>query len=69
MHTMPAEQVARIGYRAMLQGRRVVVAGYSNQLQILSFKLLGPFMSLISNRRLMQMGSYFMGKVSYRSKQ
>ncbi|MEW5868579.1 MAG: SDR family oxidoreductase [Chloroflexota bacterium] len=61
---MPAAQVAMIGYRALLKGQRVVIAGGANRLQILSFKLLGPFMPLIPNRTLMQMGSFFMGKVN-----
>lgn len=63
-NAMAADEVARIGYRALMSGKRTVVAGKANQLQILSFKLLGPFMSLISNRMLMQMGSFFMGQVN-----
>ncbi|MFZ6029612.1 MAG: SDR family NAD(P)-dependent oxidoreductase [Chloroflexota bacterium] len=63
-NAMPANEVALIGYRALMSGKRTVVAGIANQLQILSFKLLAPFMSLISNRMLMQMGSFFMGQVN-----
>lgn len=62
-NAMPADEVAQIGYRALMRGRRVVVAGRANQIQILSFKLLGPFMTLISNRMLMRMGGYFMERV------
>jgi short-subunit dehydrogenase len=62
-NAMLPEQVAMIGYRSMMQGKRVVVVGGSNQMQILFFKLLGPLMPLISNRMLMQMGGYFMGGV------
>ncbi len=63
-NAMPAAQVAAIGYRALQRGRRTVIAGGANQLQILSFQLLGPFMGLVSNRQLMQLGRYFMGRVS-----
>jgi short-subunit dehydrogenase len=62
-NAMLPEEVAMIGYRSMMQGKRVVVVGSSNQMQILFFKLLGPLMPLISNRMLMQMGSYFMSGV------
>jgi short-subunit dehydrogenase len=63
-NAMSPDQVARIGYRALMRGERVSIAGRTNQLQILSFKLLGPFMPQISNRKLMQIGNYFMGEVS-----
>ncbi len=63
-NAMPAEDVALIGYRALMKGRRAVVAGSANQFQILLFKLMGPFMPLISNRALKRMGEYFMGEVN-----
>jgi short-subunit dehydrogenase len=62
-NAMAADQVALIGYRALMRGRRTVVAGTANQLQIFSFKLLGPLMDLVSNKSLMQMGSIFMGEI------
>ena len=63
-NAMAADEVAIIGYRALMSGKRTVIAGIANQLQILSFKLLAPFMHLISNRMLMQMGGFFMGQVN-----
>lgn len=64
-NAMPAGEVARIGYQALMRGERTVVAGTANQLQIFSFRLLAPFMSLVSNRMLKQMGAMFMGRVSH----
>ncbi len=63
-NAMPADKVALIGYRALMRGKRTVVAGIDNQIQILSFKLLGPLMPLISNKSLMRMGGFFMGQVN-----
>ncbi|MBI5950030.1 MAG: SDR family oxidoreductase [Chloroflexi bacterium] len=62
-NAMSPEQVAQIGYRALMAGKRTVVAGFANQFQILLFKLLGPFLPLFSNRMVMRMGDYFMGEV------
>lgn len=61
-NAMSAEEVAKIGYRALLNRQRTVVAGTANQIQILLFRLMGPFMPLLSNRVLMRMGEYFMGE-------
>jgi hypothetical protein len=62
--TMSAFQVAEIGYRALMRGQRVAVAGRSNQLQVLAFRLLGPFMPLIPNSILKRMGMFVMGRTS-----
>jgi len=62
-NAMPADQVAAIGYRALQRGQRVVVSGATNQLQVVFFKLAGLFMPLLSNRILMQMAEYFIGRV------
>ena len=54
--------VARIGYGAMQRGRPVAVAGFSNQLQVLSFQLMAPFLGLTPPAWLMAIGRPFMGR-------
>jgi short-subunit dehydrogenase len=60
--TMPAGQVARIGYRALMRGRPVVVAGLSNQLQVLAFQLSAPGLAFTPPAWLMAIGRLFMGR-------
>ena len=63
-HTMPPVLVAQIGYRAMQRGRPLAVPGFSNQLQVLSFQLMAPFMGLTPPAWLMAIGRLFMGRMS-----
>jgi short-subunit dehydrogenase len=61
-NAMPPARVAQIGYRAMQRGRPLAVAGFSNQLQVLSFQLMAPFVGLIPPAWLMSIGERFMGR-------
>ncbi len=63
-HAMAPARVAEIGYRAMLLKRPLVVAGFSNRLQVLSFHLMAPFLNLIPPAWLMTIGKFFMGRRS-----
>lgn len=63
-NTMPPARVAQIGYRAMQLGRPVVVAGLSNQIQVLCFQLMAPFLGLTPPAMLMAVGRLFMGRIS-----
>jgi short-subunit dehydrogenase len=60
--TMPAGQVAQVGYRALMCGRPVVVAGLSNQLQVLAFQLSAPGLAFTPPAWLMAIGRLFMGR-------
>jgi short-subunit dehydrogenase len=62
-NAMSPARVAQIGYRAMQRGRPVVVAGLSNQLQVLSFQLMAPFLGLTSPSWLMAIGKLLMGRI------
>jgi short-subunit dehydrogenase len=59
---MSPGRVAQIGYRAMQRGRPLVVTGFSNQLQVLSFQLMAPFLGLTPPTWLMAIGKLFMGR-------
>jgi short-subunit dehydrogenase len=61
-NAMSPARVAQTGYRAMQRGRSVVVAGFSNQLQVLSFQLMAPFLGLTPPAWLMAIGKLFMGR-------
>jgi hypothetical protein len=61
-NAMSPARVAQIGYRALQRGRPVVVAGFSNQLQVHSFQLMAPFLGLTPPSRLMAIGKLFMGR-------
>lgn len=61
-NAMSPARVAEIGYRALLRGRPRVVAGLSNQLQVLSFQLMAPFLGLTPPAWLMAVGKIFMGR-------
>jgi short-subunit dehydrogenase len=61
-HMMSAEQVAGIGYRALMQGRHVAVAGVGNRLQVLAFQLMAPLTPLMPPYVMKHVGSYIMGK-------
>jgi short-subunit dehydrogenase len=63
-HAMSPVHVAQIGYRAMHHGRPLVVAGFSNLLQVLSFQLMAPFLGLTPPAWLMAIGKLFMGRMS-----
>ena len=60
--TMSPAHVAQIGYRALQHGRPMVVAGLGNQLQVLSFQLMAPFLGLTPPAWLMAIGQIFMGR-------
>jgi short-subunit dehydrogenase len=59
---MAPDHVARIGYRALHRGRPVVVAGVANQIQVLAFQLMAPFIGLTPPAWLMAIGKAFMGR-------
>lgn len=61
-NAMSPGRVAQIGYSAMQRGRPIVVAGFSNQLQVLSFQLMAPFLGLTPPAWLMAIGKLFMGR-------
>lgn len=61
-NSMSAARVAQIGFRAMQLGRPLVVAGFSNQLQVLAFQLIAPFLGLTPPLILMAVGRLFMGR-------
>lgn len=59
---MSPGRVAQIGYRAMQRGGPIVVTGFNNQLQVLSFQLMAPFLGLTPPAWLMAIGKLFMGR-------
>lgn len=61
-YAMSPRRVARIGFRALQRGRPLVVAGVSNQLQVLSFQLMAPFLGWTPPAWLMAIGKIFMGR-------
>lgn len=61
-NAMSPARVADIGYRALQRGRPLVVAGFSNQLQVLMFQLMAPFLGLTPPAWLMAVGKLFMGR-------
>jgi short-subunit dehydrogenase len=61
---MSPVKVAEIGYQALRRGRPLVVAGFTNQLQVLSFQLMAPFLGLTPPALLMAIGRRFMGLAS-----
>ncbi|HSL31345.1 MAG TPA: SDR family oxidoreductase [Anaerolineales bacterium] len=61
-NSMAPVAVAQIGYRALQHGRPLVVAGLVNQLQVLSFQLMAPFLGLTPPAWLMATGRLFMGR-------
>lgn len=61
-HAMSPVHVAEIGYRALQCGRPLVVPGIHNQVQVLSFQLMGPFLALTPPAWLMAIGKLFMGR-------
>ena len=63
-NTMPAARVAQIGYHALQRGRPLVVAGFGNLLQVLSFQFMAPFLGLTPPAWLMAIGKLFMGRIS-----
>lgn len=66
---MSPMRVAQVGYQALQRGRPLVVAGLSNQLQVLSFQLMAPFLGLTPPAVLMAIGSLFMGRSGSRGSQ
>ena len=61
-YAMAPVRVAKAGYRALQKGRPLVVAGFGNQLQVLSFQLMAPFMGLTPPAWLFTIGKVFMGR-------
>jgi short-subunit dehydrogenase len=61
-HAMLPVYVAQIGYRALQSGRPLAVAGFLNQVQVLSFQLMAPFLGLTPPAWLMAIGRLFMGR-------
>ncbi len=52
-HMMPADQVARIGYDALVAGRRVVIAGAANRLTAFAARYAPHWLTLPVTHRLM----------------
>jgi hypothetical protein len=63
-NTMSAERVARIGYRALTNGRHVVVAGLQNKLMVLALQLIAPLMRVLPPQALKWGGELLMGRTS-----
>jgi short-subunit dehydrogenase len=63
-HTMTPSQVADIGYRTLMRGRHVTVAGLGNQLMVVAFQLMAPFLPLIPPAALNRVGAFIMGRSS-----
>jgi short-subunit dehydrogenase len=61
---MSAERVARIGYRALTNGRHVVVAGLQNKLMVLALQLIAPLMRVLPPQALKWGGELLMGRTS-----
>lgn len=61
-NAMSPVHVAQLGYRALQSGRPLVVVGFLNQVQVLSFQLMAPFLGLTPPAWLMAMGKLFMGR-------
>jgi short-subunit dehydrogenase len=61
-HMMSPSRVAAIGYRALMRGRHVAVAGFGNWLQVVGFQLMAPFLPLTPPAALKRVGEYVMGK-------
>lgn len=61
--TMPAKQVAEAGYKSLQRRRPLVVPGLGNQIQVLSFQLMAPFLSLTPPALLNAIGKRFMGRM------
>ncbi len=59
---MSPVEVADIGYRALMRGRSVVVAGFGNRAQVLSYQLMAPFIGLTPPSFLKSIGQYIMGQ-------
>jgi short-subunit dehydrogenase len=61
-NTMSSTRVAEIGYRALQKGQPLVVPGFSNQLQVVAFQLMAPFLGLTPPAWLMSISKIFMGR-------
>ena len=61
-HAMSPARVAQIGYRALLNGRPLVVPGLHNQFQVLCFQSMAPFLGLTPPAWLMAISKMFMGR-------
>ena len=61
-NAMSPTRVAQIGVRALQRCRPLIVAGVSNQLQVLSFQLMAPFLGWTPPAWLMAIGKIFMGR-------
>jgi short-subunit dehydrogenase len=57
MGSMTAEQVARVGYRALLRGRQVIVPGFLNSLMIFSTRLAPRSWMARISKQLMESGN------------
>lgn len=60
--TMRPDVVAKIGYRALMRGRPVAVAGVSNRFSVFTYQLSGPFLGLMPPSWLMAIGNNIMGR-------
>jgi short-subunit dehydrogenase len=58
---MSAERVAEIGYQALMDNRLVVVAGWSNRLQVRALQVFRPLLQMMSPAVTKRIGTYVMG--------
>jgi short-subunit dehydrogenase len=68
-NAMSPTRVAEIGYRALQRGRPLVIVGFINQLQVLSFQLMAPFLGRTPPAILMSIGKLFMGRSNTKRQQ
>lgn len=61
-HMMSPSRVADIGYRALVRGQHVAVAGLGNRLQVVGLQLMAPLLPLMPPAALKKVGEYIMGK-------
>jgi short-subunit dehydrogenase len=61
-NAMSPGRVAEIGYRALRRGRPLIVPGLINQMQVLGFQFMTPFLGWTPPGWLLAVGKIFMGR-------
>lgn len=61
-HAMSPVRVAQVAYRALMQNRPLAVIGLANQLQVIAFQLMAPFLGLTPPAWLWTVSQLFMGR-------
>lgn len=59
---MSPQKVAEAGYRALMSGRREVVPGLGNRLQVLAYRVMMVFFPLVPMRLFSRIARYVMGR-------